>query len=132
MRQSYPAIQTAGATVLAITFESQDHTRNFIARQELPFPFALDPARDSYAAYGLQRGGAMQLSLNPGVAAKTIAIGLRNPGHLAYLAEGPQHDYKQLGGDFVVGPDGRLRYAKASLNAADFAPLADLLAAVKP
>jgi hypothetical protein len=77
----------------------------------------------AYRAAGLRRGF-------------TKAISLRSPGHLVRaLRKGfrqtrVEGDPWQLGGAFVITPDGRTLYRQISREAGDHASLPELLAAI--
>jgi peroxiredoxin len=71
----------------------------------LPFPVLADEDRAVYRAYGLGRGSVWRV-----YGWRTLRQYwdlLRAGGQL----ERPSEDTLQLGGDFVVAPDGRLAYA---------------------
>ncbi len=118
MRLRYTAIRDAGADVLGVGFDTLERTRAYVARQELPFPFALDPERAVYEAYGLSRGSLAQV-YSAAALGKAAGIALGRPGAVAGFAAGMAHDNRQLGGDFVISPDGALLYAHAALDASD-------------
>jgi len=129
LRHQYAAIRAAGADLLAVTFETPAYTREYAHREATPFPFALDPARDLYHAYGLSRGSLRQI-VNPATLARGLQATLRHPGAIGPQLRAAGHDGLQLGGDFVIGPDGLLLDAHAALHAGDAiapAALMDLL-----
>ena len=90
-----------------------------------PLTLLVDEGRAAYRAYGLGRGSVRRV-WGPRTwcaYAKLIAAG-RRPRRAT-------EDTLQLGGDFVVGSEGRLVYAFRSSDPADRPPLEDLIAAAR-
>jgi len=83
-----------------------------------------DPRGEGYRAYGLARGSLWQVA-GPAVLLATARAVLA--GHLPGI---PRGDLYLLGGAFVVGPCGRLRYVHRARTAADNTTPARLLAAL--
>lgn len=83
-----------------------------------------DPERHAYAAFGFDRASVARVWLDPRVwlsYAKLVARG-RRPAP-------PEEDTLQLGGDVLVGPDGRIRWIHRSTGPADRPTIAQVLAA---
>ena len=109
------------AMVALVTFTRQRNLRGYRNRHNLPFTVLADEDRTSYRAYGLGRGPWWRV-----YGWSTIA----RYGEL--LARGrrlrrPTEDTLQLGGDFVVGLDGRLAYVYRSTSPDDRPPVEELL-----
>lgn len=111
------------AVVALITFTRQRNLRGYRSRLGLPFAVLTDETRATYRAYGLGRGRWWRVWGPATVRAygRLIRGGAR--------AERPKEDTLQLGGDFVVGRDGRLLYAYRSKGPDDRPPVDDLVAA---
>lgn len=78
---------------------------------DLAFPLGIDPRRESYEAWGLERAPWWKLVLDPAVwmgYARALASGQRFRGRGA--------DPLQMGGDFVVAPDGTVAYARPQVR----------------
>ncbi|MEM9561458.1 MAG: AhpC/TSA family protein [Actinomycetota bacterium] len=91
--------------VAAIAFADPWRLADHHRRLELPFPLLADPDRTLYRRFGLGRGSVRQV-WNPGTLAlygRLLRQG-RRPAR-------PTEDTRQLGGDVVIGPDGRLAAA---------------------
>lgn len=74
---------------------------------DVPFPVLVDLERRSYHDWGLGRASFSDIWLDPNVwkqYARLLLGGER--------LRGSGRDPRQLGGDFVVGPEGRLVYAR--------------------
>ena len=91
------------ATGAVVTFGSVDQAARHRAALDVSMPFLVDGDRSLYQRFGLGRGKLHRL-YNPG----TIALYWRliRSGQRIHQ---PEQDTRQLGGDFVIGPDQRLR-----------------------
>jgi hypothetical protein len=111
-----------GAVVLVISFDPPRRLRGYCRRLRLAFHCLSDEQRVAYRAYGLGRASWLR-TLTPRALAPYIRLYLRRSGpRPAYAGQ----DLRQLGGDFIVAPDGRLAFAYASHDPAD-RPSADQL-----
>ncbi len=104
MRQRYGEIQAQGADVVAISFEPKDRLFQLSRQLQLPFPILSDPERDVYSAYSLKQGNWLKI-FSP----KTVWT------YVKHFARGRRYhhaasDWRQLGGDFVLGEDGTVLY----------------------
>lgn len=113
------------ALVVLVTFTRQRNLRGYRGRLGLPYPVLSDEQRVAYRAYGLGRGAWWRVW---GPATLRAYAGLVRRG--ARLRR-PEEDTLQLGGDFVVGPDGRLLYTYRSRGPADRPPVDELVRAVR-
>lgn len=92
--------------VVLITFTSPALAVRYSERLELPFPVLMDEDRTVYHSYGLGRGsltrvwGWRALKRYLEIFRREGMSGLRMP----------TEDTLQLGGDFVIAPDGTLIY----------------------
>ena len=113
------------AEVAVVTFTPRDRLGAYRRRLNVPFALLSDAERTAYGAYGLGRGAWWRV-YGPGAwraYARLLAEGRR--------FERPTEDTLQLGGDFVVGRDGRLAYAYRGASPDDRPAVADLVAAVR-
>lgn len=110
VRDRFEEIGGLDARVLAISFAPPDVLKGFRARLGLPFSVAADSERNSYRQYGLLRGSLWKV-WHPLVLWKyavLIARGMR------VQRSSSREDLAQLGGDFVIDHDGRIRFAHPS------------------
>lgn len=113
-----------GAEVALVLFTAPRNLRGYRGRNALPYSVVTSEDRAAYRAYGLPRGAVTRVW-----GWRTV----REYGRLLRRGrrlERPSEDTLQLGGDFVVGPDGRLVYAFRSVGPDDRPPVDDLVAAV--
>ncbi len=112
--------------VALITFTDPDNLVEYSARTRFPFPILTDPDRRSYAAYGLGRGSIGRVW---GPAAARRYLQIFREGGIGGLAR-PIEDTLQLGGDFVIDPQGLLAYGYWGAGPDDRPSVDELVAAV--
>ena len=94
---------------------------------ELPYPVLTDPGRETYRAYGLGRGSVRRVW---GMRATKRYIELIRESGLGALRK-PTEDTLQLGGDFLIGPDGNLAWGFWGDGPDDRPSIDDLVIAVR-
>jgi hypothetical protein len=105
------------ADLVLLTFTTADLLDEYQERRGLSVPILSDGNRDVYAAYGLGRGSIVRIW--GWATLRSYAQILRRSEHgLADLASATE-DTRQLGGDFVIAPDGRLTWGYWSESPAD-------------
>jgi hypothetical protein len=114
-----------GAAVVLVTFTRQRNLRGFRSRFGMPFPVLADEERVAYRSYGLGRGPWWRI-WGPATVRAYAPLVLRGA-----RLQRPTEDTLQLGGDFVVGRDGRIVYAYRSKGPGDRPTVDDLVAAVR-
>ncbi|MGH9156285.1 MAG: AhpC/TSA family protein [Acidimicrobiales bacterium] len=115
----------ADAVVVVVAFSTPDFVAAYQRERLAPLVVLVDGDRVAYGAYGLRRGSVWTV-WGPKVwwaYLRLIRKGRR--------FQRPTGDTLQLGGDFVVGRDGRLVYAFRSADPADRPAVDDLIAAVR-
>lgn len=113
--------------VVVVMFTSPDRLDGYLARNDLPFPVLIDTDRAAYRAYGLGRASVGRAwGLRPALA----YLRLLRRGRWRDLRR-PTEDTLQLGGDFVIGPDGTLVYGFWSAGPDDRPPVDELIAAAR-
>lgn len=113
------------AAVAVITFSQWQELAAYRDRLALPFPVLSDPDRTQYRAFGLGRGTYREVY---GLGTIRLYTRLIRRGRRFRL---PDQDTLQLGGDAVIGRDGRLRYVYRSRSPDTRPAVADLVAAVE-
>jgi alkyl-hydroperoxide reductase/thiol specific antioxidant family protein len=113
------------AEVVVIAFAAPGYVAAYQRDRLAPLTVLVDESRQVYRAYGLGRG-SVRTVWGPKTwwaYAKLIRQGRR--------FQRPTEDTLQLGGDFVVGRDGRLVYVFRSADPDDRPTVDDLLVAVR-
>lgn len=119
-------LAAAGATAVFVVHDEPEAVRRtLLAGIDPAFPVAVDPDRATYRAWGLRRAPWARIWLDPRVYARYAGLLARGE-----RIRGRGRDLLQLGGDFVVGRDGRLVYARPQ-ERDDRPPVLQLLRAVE-
>ncbi len=122
MRQRYGEIQAKGADVVAISFEPKDRLFQVTRQLRLPFPILSDPEGDVYSAYSLRQGNWLKVFSPMAIWTYLKHYARRQTcGHAA-------SDWRQLGGDFVLGKDGTVLYEYRGQAPHDRPSVASLIA----
>lgn len=111
--------------VAVVTFGLPEDLAAHRDHLDLPFPLLADPERSVYRRFGLGRARLHRI-WNPGTLreyARLIRKGAR--------PRRPTQDTRQLGGDFVIGPDGRLAAEFRPPSPDARPPVDELVAAVR-
>lgn len=117
----------AAARLLCITFVEPPLLAAYERELALDgIAYFADPARATYAALGFDRASFARVWLHPAVWRRYAALLAR--GRRLYP---PGQDVYQLGGDAVLGADGRLRRVFASAGPEDRPTVDELLAALR-
>jgi len=93
-------------TVALITFTDPTNVIGYSDQHDLTFPILVDPSRAAYRSFGLGRGSVA--SVWGWRAARRYYELYRTEGLASWRR--PTEDSLQLGGDFVIGPNGSLVY----------------------
>ncbi|MEM7274109.1 MAG: AhpC/TSA family protein [Actinomycetota bacterium] len=118
-------------TVALITFTTADRLRRHRSNTPLPFPTLRDPERTSYRAYGLGRGTVRRVWGRRAIGRyrELLTDGDSGADSRRRLRV-PTEDTRQLGGDFVVAPDGTLAWGFWGAGPDDRPSVDQLVAAV--
>ena len=114
-----------GVAVAVVGMGTPAQTTDFVNELRLPFPVLCDPSRDAYAAYGAIRMGISQM-VNP-KGAGAILGAVRN-GHGGGKVVG---DAMQLGGVWVISPNGTVLLARPSAYMGDHPSAEEIIAVVR-
>lgn len=108
-----------------VTFDTDYMALTYVKSNAMTWPLLLDPDQSLYAAYGMQRGSWWQV-YGPGSVWKYLGLMLKGrlPGR-------PGRDWRQLGGDVLIDPDGVVRLHYISADPHDRPPLELLLSMVR-
>ena len=125
MQGDYEQIRTRGAELVAIAQGTGAEAERFCRQLGVAYTCLGDPAKDSYRAFGLPRGGLREIVFEPMRAGneavhKGYKVSLR--GSLMRHS-----DWFQLPGLAVVDRSGIIRYLHRSRHAGDLAPTGDVL-----
>jgi AhpC/TSA antioxidant enzyme len=119
-------IEAADGVVLAVGFEKLDR---MLRGLDWPWPVLVDRRREGYRAFGLRRAPFTEL-LKPGWMRGYVRE-LRQGNVRGTALSRPGLDLLQLGGDFVIDPDGVVAVAHPSAEIDDRAPVGSLVKALE-
>lgn len=112
--------------VVVMTFTDHNNIGAYRQRHQLDLPVIVDPDRLAYRAYGLGRGSIRRVWGGRAAARYLEIVGSDGFAGLAR----PVEDTLQLGGDFIVDPDGTLVYGFWGEGPDDRPSVEDLLLAL--
>jgi len=125
LRDRIDDIRARGAELVIVGNGAPNFAAGFRDEFDIDGPLLLDPDLRAYRAAGLRRGRVELLSPRlPMNALRALRSGSRQTG-----VEG---DPWQLGGVFVIRPDGELTYRYISREAGDHPPIDEILAGLDP
>ena len=117
MRDVVDRIRAAGAELVVLGNGTVDHAAWFVNELKLDSPVVTDPSRRAY----------VWRILDPRVFVKALGVMLRG-----FRQKPIAGDALQLGGVFVIRPDGSVPFAKLSGYAGDHPEPARILTALRP
>ena len=111
--------------MLPISFEELPRIAQYTADAPFAWPILSDPSRETYQAYGLGSASFARTWLSPRTGAFYLRALVRGQ-----RLRWPRADPSQLGGDFVIDPQGFVIFAHRSAEPADRPTVAKLLAVI--
>jgi hypothetical protein len=124
VREAHPAIDAAGARVIAVGTGADYQARQLMA-DGMPFSCLIDPEQRLYRALGLGRV-TWRTFLRPATYWSYVRAWSRGARQGAVTG-----DTRQLSGVAVIDADGRLRWLHASGTVGDYPPVESVIAAVR-
>jgi peroxiredoxin len=131
--ERYADYQRAGLEIVAIFESPAASMREYVGKQEAPFPLVADPEARLYALYGLENSEAkieatMAMAATQEVVGKAAAEGFR-------LSKEAGSNFLRMPADFFIGADGVVldaHYADYVWDHLPFAKIEELLALKVP
>lgn len=117
------------AEVVLITFTTPEELDAYQLRRQLRLPILIDADRSVYRAYGMGRGSFLDVWGWRSVRRYWQILRPSGPGRRRDL-HATSEDTRQLGGDMVIAPDGRLSWGHWSTRSTDRPSVDDILRAV--
>lgn len=113
LRQNQSQLDELRIEAKIVAFDNDIMAKMYSQSTKLQWPLLLDKSRKLYAAYGMQRGSWWAI-YSPLSIAKYIWLIIRGrkPGK-------PGKDWRQLGGDVLIDPDGIVRLHHVSADPHD-------------
>ena len=121
------AYRRAGLEIIAVFESSPARAHHYLDRQRAPFPIIADLDHELYTQYGLESsffGAAWARLMRTGMYRE--AARLRIGGSIIENVTRMDGRFGRLPGDFLIGPDGRIRLVFYGRDAGDFLLFSDL------
>lgn len=116
-------IRAVGAEAVFVLHDDPDLVRaTMLDGLEVPFPILIDEPRGAYGAWGARRAGVATIFLDPNVWWQYLRLLVAGGERLRRSGRDPL----QLGGDFIVAPDGTVAYSRPQRRD-DRPPTAELI-----
>ena len=125
LRQHTSDLEALKTNVVIISFGSPYNARLWEKETQSQFTLLLDPERNAYRAYGLERSMLRSWGLNTFLTYSRLLLNGRK-------WRGIQGDSGQLGGDFIVNANGIIRLAYYSRDPSDRPSVSYLLDILLP
>lgn len=125
MRRHEDEVERLGLEIVVVTFEARERAEEYVRETGLRWPLLIDRRRVVYSAYGMGRG---RWSAIWGPATWWAYIQLIGRGH---RLRRPTGDIRQLGGDVLVDPMGRVALHHVGKGPADRPAVAALFERVR-
>ena len=121
MREIENEINVLGLRVLVVTFEAGALTQGYVRDTELQWPLLVDESRALYNAYSMEHGRLWEVYGPPAwwIYAKLLIKGRR--------LRTSHSDFKQLGGDVLIDPEGIVRIHHVGSGPADRPSVASII-----
>lgn len=115
--------------VALITFTTPGEVAAYQQRRQLPFPILVDADRHVYESYGMGQGSFLDVWGWRAIRRYWQILRPSGPGSRDDLQPATE-DTRQLGGDMVISPDGRLVWGHWSNRSTDRPSVDDIVHAV--
>jgi hypothetical protein len=125
LRRHEDQIERLGLEIVVVTFEAPERAEEYVRETALRWPLLIDRRRVLYSAYGMGRG---RWSAIWGPATWWAYVQLIGRGH---RLRRPTGDIRQLGGDVLVDPMGRVALHHVGESPADRPAVAALFERVR-
>ncbi|HIE68752.1 MAG TPA: hypothetical protein EYP98_00560, partial [Planctomycetes bacterium] len=106
------------------TFDTDFMAKSYVQQTNLPWPLLIDSNRSVYESYGMGRGSWWSIYNPVSIWGYLKLIIFRRTG-----IHKPGSDYRQMGGDVLIDPQGLVRVCHASESPHDRPSVENLLAA---
>ena len=124
LRHASDQLNALRVEVKIVVFDDDVMAKMYAAETNLKWPLLLDSDRQLYTSYGISRGSWLSI-YNPVSIAKYIGLILtgRRPSK-------PGQDWRQMGGDILIDPQGIVRLHHISRGPHDRPTIQEILAIV--
>ncbi|MCW5648174.1 MAG: AhpC/TSA family protein [Ramlibacter sp.] len=117
--QHYPEWSGQGLHVVSVFQSPVESIRQYVGRQDAPFPIVADPDLTHYRRFGVEARWRGLFSLGVAI----TALKAFRSGFLPGRVDGP---FERTPADFLIAPDGRIALAHYGANIDDHIPIATI------
>ncbi|MFK8111220.1 MAG: AhpC/TSA family protein [Rubripirellula sp.] len=125
MRQQKEALDKLGLMVKVITFDAGVLALAYVKETDMQWPLIEDSEQLLYAKYGLTRAGWWNIYGLPSICQYLAAM------FRGFLPGKPGKDWRQLGGDVLIDPQGIVRLLHVSRSPHDRPSVESILAMIQ-
>ena len=118
-----------GTEVVLVTFTDAESLVDYRRRNDVRYRVLIDPDRAAYVAFGFGRGSVGRVWGRRALGRYVELYRRARRDGVSFRLKRPTEDTLQLGGDVVIGPDGRLAWIFRGAGPDDRPPVDDLVAA---
>lgn len=111
-------------SVVVVTFESLEGSKNWIRETNCDFPVYIDPDRKLYSLFGLSRSICKSFSTK---VLRYYSESIVKDGEVPAAVPGSLNDFLQMGGDFTLSASAKVVFSYPSQDASDRPHLNDIL-----
>ena len=104
LREQEEALRERDVAIAVVTFDSDSMAKAYVQQTAMTWPLLIDTKRKLYRAYGMERGDWWSIY---GPASIWHYLQLMFRGR---RLQRPGKDYRQLGGDVLIDPQGTVRF----------------------
>jgi hypothetical protein len=122
LRQHETDFQHRNIDVAVVTFDADVMAKNYVKQTQLPWPLLIDADQSVYRAYRLDRGDWWSIYGPAAILGHMKLIFLHGRS-----IQRPGSDFRQLGGDILIDPEGIVRFHYASVSPHDRPSVAEIL-----
>lgn len=125
LRHREEELNSVDLRVKVVAFDDDVMAATYVKATKLAWPLLLDSGRQLYQAYGFERGSWWKI-FSPRVVWKYLLLIMRGspPGK-------PGSDWRQMGGDVLIDPNGMVRLHHASTTPHDRPSVDAILEAIR-
>lgn len=105
MREQEDRIRELSIEIAVVTFDANFMARAYVDQTKLPWPLLIDSERKLYRAYGMERADWWAI-YGPASIWNYMKLVFGRGRRI----QKPGRDYRQLGGDVLIDPDGIVRF----------------------
>jgi thioredoxin-dependent peroxiredoxin len=122
--EQYPTLQHAGLEVIAVFESPLESIRQYVGRQDAPFPIIADPGAILYALYGVEISEEKVAQTMQMPETQTVVQEAAHQGFALTPEEGS--NFYRIPADFLIDPNGIVQRTHYAEHLTDHLPLGEI------